>query len=107
MGALCSGKAENPQGIEIHRGNIRANAVATQPKVNYSIDNNQSDLQNNGNGHLNEKDNLKTKARLELDDKTVKNIQVAQHLGKVQDQTVIANAQNSEDANQKNKQQEE
>lgn len=37
MGALCSGKSENPAGIESHRPNIRANAIGSAPKVDYSI----------------------------------------------------------------------
>ncbi len=71
MGALCSGKSDNPSSIET-RPTIRAEVSA--PKNSYQLEKTQA-------GNPNAKVELSANAGLVIDDKSAKNIQVEKHLG--------------------------
>ena len=69
MGALCSGKSDNPHGMEPNRPNIKAGS-SQQPLTSYALDNKTTvaSLDKPASGLL-------------LDDKSTKNISVEKHLG--------------------------
>ena len=73
MGALCSGKSDNPSSIEA-RPTVKSGGTPSVPKNSYQLEKSHA-------GNPTATGDLPPTSGLVIDDKSAKNIQVEKHLG--------------------------